>query len=262
MTICRCEALFDRVAGYISAVLRLKMKTDAAVLVGLIAEMQSAMPPDDTATYKSLSTFDKKNGNGFATITVVNDCCARLRTAIELIPNTTDVHKKSFLSAVGTFESNFSLGNMGISWKQFLSNISTPVHTQALHFLDFILQSQEFWKSRQIDIRDVSELLDELETFIKNSDMPDFLRSLLQNDVAKLRFILANHEKFGEQDYWEKFQKLTGLFGAIYMTLDENAREQGRPLIQRMFRNVIVGVSVSADFAQLITTIMPMLPRV
>jgi hypothetical protein len=238
------------------------MKTDAAVLVSLITEMQNVMPPDETATYKSLSNFDKKNGNGFATITIVNDCCGRLRNAIELIPNTTDVHKKSFLSAVGTFESNFSLGNMGISWKQFLSNISTPVHTQALHFLDFILQSQEFWKSRQINVEDASELLDALEEFIKDSKIPEFLRSLLQNDIAKIRFILANHGKFGEQDYWDKYQKLTVLFSAIYMTLDENAREQGRPLVQRMFRNVITGISVSADLAQLITAVMPLLPRV
>jgi hypothetical protein len=216
----------------------------------------------DGATYKALAAFDKRDAHGFGIISIVSDCCGRLRTAIELIPNTTKVHKQSFLSAVETFESNFSLRNMGLAWKQFLTNISTPVHLQALHFLDFIVQSQEFWKSRQIDAEDVSELLNALEKFIEQSEIPDFLRALLRNDITKLRFILANHEKFGEQDYWDKFQKLTGLFGAIYMTLNEDAREQGKPLIQRMFQKVILGVSISADVAQLVTTFAPMLPRI
>ncbi|WP_425991244.1 hypothetical protein [Afipia sp. DC4300-2b1] len=238
------------------------MKTDAAVLLDLIKEMSAAVPANADPTYGALHAFNKSQQGEFDVIVVVNDSCGRLRRFIDLIPDTTDVHRGAFLSAIKAFENNFSLKNMGLPWKQFLGNIQTATHTQALHFLDYMIQSQSFWKGRRVEVDDAMELLGLLEAFLSELQVPDFIRGILLNDIAKLRVVLANYEKFGEQDYWDKFQKLTGLFGSIYTTLDENARQQATPIMQRMIQRVTGGLSISADVAQLATTAFALLPRV
>lgn len=181
------------------------MKTDAAVLLSLLEELKDAFPGSQETVYKSLSTFNDRQGEDFNVISVVNDCCGRLRKFIDLIPNTTSIHQSSFLNAVKGFENNFRLRNMGISWQQFLTSIQQPTHTQALHFLDYMVQSQEFWKTRNVDVDDAGELLSALEELISKLPIPEFVKGMLRNDIQKLKTVLNNYEKFGEQDYWDKF---------------------------------------------------------
>lgn len=237
------------------------MKTDAAVLLGLIEEMQSGFPASDKATYTTLWQFNKKNSGDFNVMLIVGDCCGRLRGFIELIPKTTDAHKQAFLSAIKTFEDNFNLKNMGIPWKQFLDQLSNPVHVQALHFLDYMVQSQEFWRSREVDVVDADSLLDELQEFVYKMSIPEYLKGILKNDIAKLRYILKNYERFGEQDYWEKFQKVTGLFGSLLTTLDDEARAQASPVLNKMIQRVTTGISVGANVMQIATGIIGFLPK-
>jgi hypothetical protein len=236
-------------------------KTDAAVLFDLIGEMQKGLPSNEQPAYVMLAQFNERNGGSFDVIALVYACCGRLRQFVEMIPNTTAVHKKSFLSAITTFENNFALKNMGLAWKTFLANIQNPVHVQALHFLDYMVQSQPFWRTRSIDVQDVEELLNQLAQVIEQTNLPDYLKSIVLNDIEKLRVIIKNYNRFGEQDYWEKFQKLTGLFGSIYTTLDEKAREQAQPVLAKMIRRITTGVSISADLATLATTAFVLLPR-
>lgn len=151
---------------------------------------------------------------------------------------------------------------MGMAWRQFLDQLENQKHNQALHFLDYLIHSQSFWKKRALDASDAGGLLDELENAIVNMEIPIYLKSLLKSDITKLRYILQNCEKFGEQDYWSKFQKMTGLFGSIYTTLDTDAREQAAPVLNKMIRRVVATVSVSADLTQLAPVAFGLLPKV
>ena len=238
------------------------MKTDAAVLLSLVGELSSAVPSNDKAAYAMLAEFNKKNSQEFNVMSLVYDSCGRLRTFVELIPNTTEAHKSSFHSAIKSFENSFGLANLGISWKQFLANLGNPMHVQSLHFLDYMIQSQPFWKEREVDVSDAVGLLDELEGVISEIKIPEYLKGVLQNDIVKLKYILANYERFGEQDYWEKFQKITGLFGSVFTTLDDAAREQASPVMTKMIGRVVQGMSISADVLQIATAASALLPRV
>lgn len=241
------------------------MKTDAAVLLGLIEEMAASLPPSDAATYNVLSQFDGRTGEDFSTISVVKDSCGRLRKFVDLIPNTTQVQRAAFILAIKNFESNFSLKSMGTSWKQFLANVKTESHIQTLNFLDYMIQSQDTWKIREIDVEDAQDLLAELNEMIKQLSIPDYLKGVLYGDIFKLQLILKNYERFGEQDYWEKFQKLTGLFGSIHTTLDSEAQSQAQPLVAKLIGKVTGSLSVTADVAQLAQvapTIFGLLPKI
>jgi len=204
----------------------ISMKTDAVVLLELIEEIREKHPANDKATYTMLAAF-QKDAKGINIISLINECCGRLRQFVDIIPNTTEVHRIAFVSAIKNFEDTFSVRNMGVVWRQFLEQLENPKHNQALHFLDYLIQSQPFWKQRELNLPDVASLLDELENVISKIDVPPYLKSIIKSDIAKLRYILKNYDRFGEQDYWSKFQKVTGLFGSIYTTLDdEHARKR------------------------------------
>ena len=238
------------------------MKTDAVVLLDLIDELRTKVPQTDQHAYGILASFNTKNGEEYNVTSFVNACCERLREIVNLLPDTTEKHRASFLSAIKSFEGSFGLGNMGMPWKQLFAKIESQVHTQAFHHLDFIIQSQGSWRARKIDAKEATEILDELETVIEQMNFPDYLRGVLKNEIAKMRFIISNFEKFGEQDYWDRFQKITGLFGSLYMSLDENARKQAAPILTKMIDRVTKGMAITADALQIASPFLAMLPKV
>jgi hypothetical protein len=71
------------------------MKTDAVVLLELIDELRTKHPASDKTTYTVLAAFQK--GTKEINVTsFINECCGRLREFIEIIPDTTEVHRNSF----------------------------------------------------------------------------------------------------------------------------------------------------------------------
>jgi hypothetical protein len=234
------------------------MKTDAAVFLTLVEDMAAAFPPSTAPTHDTLSKFQQKSGTNV--MFLVSGGSERLRQYVNVLPKMTEGQRYSALSAITNFEQVFSFGNLGGQWNNFLARAQQQV--QALHFIDYIISSQEHWQTRSIDPDNALNLFDELEQVISNSNMPSHLQALIRNDIDRLRYILKNYDKFGEQDYWEKFQSVTGLFGSLFQSLDDTSREKAAPVLKTMIHRVVASLSVSADIAQLATTAFALLPRV
>ncbi|MCY1644849.1 hypothetical protein [Methylorubrum sp. SL192] len=235
-------------------------KTDAAVLIDLIEDLREKKPSTHTlVAYQALQGYNSSIGNGFDIIRTVFESCGRMHSYVELLPRLKQGNKSSFHAAIKNFESAFSLGNMGTRWDEFLNNLMQPVHIQALNFLDHLVSAQDFWVHRRIEPSDAEELIADLESFIKDSTLPDHCRSIILNDLIKMRFIIANIEKFGEQDYWDKFERVTGLFGSMHLSLNEKEQKKAQSLLARLINKINQAVSFSSNATTIAQGVWPLL---
>lgn len=215
------------------------MKNDAAVLFGIIQILSAYTPQDTQPAFAVLHRYNSSQPTKTDIIFAIQSSCQTLRHTVTMFPNSNEAQQRYFLGAIQAIESSVSLGNMGQQWNGFINNLNLEANKQSLTFLDYLISNSALSKLSSTENDDeLQSHLNELAALVEKSSLNEYARSLIKLEIDKILTIFQTADKFGAQDFWDRYQKLTGLMCSQFELLNDIEKDEMKPVLSQMFRSV------------------------
>ncbi len=170
---------------------------------------------------------------------------------IARVPNLSDAQRNLYLNQLNPLRNLFSSKTFVVTWKTFANSLGEGPIRNSLLLMDPLLDPERYNLRKLADREAVRSEMDELESAINSSQLPQEVVRLLKFEISKMRLILDNAKSFKETKIWEQYEKLTAQLVAAVAGLDQEERGNFTPSLKRLARRVREGIGLAADIAQL-----------